>query len=578
MVASSGKHAPNWRINTPGQTPRLRAAALPRIGIGLLLAVAALFAAGGASGSGPADRVVIVANSEAPDSVAIAQHYARARGVPAANIIALRMPVSETISWRDFISAVWQPLEDKLVDNGWIDAIKMDLFDDVGRRKYAISGHRIAALVVCRGVPLRIAHDPSLYKEVRSLTDHPQFRTNQGAVDSELSLLARTNYPINASVPNPLYHKVQPTDEERSLVVEVARLDGPTAADAMGLVDRAVEAERSGLLGRAYADAAGPLETGNRWIESAAAQMSSLGFGISVGRGPATMPATARFDAPVLYFGWYAQDLNGPFQLPGFRFPPGAIAVHIHSFSAQTLRSATDGWCGPLVARGVTATVGNVFEPYLEFSHNPAMLLDALTLGDDLADAAYYALPVLSWQSIVIGDPLYRPFAVPLSAQMKNLSALPPKLAGYAVIRRMNLLDAAGKKAEAIDAGKAGMREVPSLALALALAQRLDASGLEKEALWLVKDAAGSAGASPGDWELMREAALFLAAHGGSAAAIDVFRALFAIDAVPPAPRSRWLGDARRVALDAGDTRQAALWKEEIGQAAERSAESPPLP
>ena len=42
------------------------------------------------------------------------------------------------------------------------------------------------------------------------------------------------------------------------------------------------------------------------------------------------------------------------------------------------------------------------------------------------------------------------------------------------------------------------MKEVPSLALALALAQRLDASGLAKEAAWMVKDAAESAGASPG--------------------------------------------------------------------------------
>jgi len=578
MVASRGKLAPNEAINTSEQTPRLRAEALPRIGFGLLSAVAALSAAVGASAASLSDRVVVVANSEAADSVAIAQHYARVRGVPSANIIALRMPVSETVSWREFISAVWQPLEDQLVDRGWIDAIKMDLFDDVGRRKYAISGHRIAALVVCRGVPLRIAHDPALYKEVRLLTDHPEFRTNQGAVDSELSLLARTDYPINASVPNPLYHKVRPTDDERSLVVEVSRLDGPTAADAMGLVDRAVEAERSGLLGRAYADAAGPRETGNRWIESAAAQMTALGYDASVGRGPATMPATARFDAPALYFGWYAQDVNGPFLLPGFRFPPGAIAVHIHSFSARTLRSATEGWCGPLVALGVTATVGNVFEPYLEFSHNPAMLLDALTFGDDLVDAAYYALPVLSWQSIVIGDPLYRPFAVPLSAQMRGLSALAPGLASYAVIRRMNLLDASGKKSDAINAGREGMRAAPGLALALALGQRLDASGLGREALRLVKDAAGSAGGSPGDWELMREAALFLASHGGSAEAIGVFQALFAIDAIPPALRSHWLGDAHRVALEAGDTAQAAQWKAEIGQAAERSAGSDPPP
>lgn len=527
-------------------------------------------------GSGLADRVVIVANRDAPDSMAIAEHYAQVRKVPSANIIALHMPVAETISWREFVSTVWQPLEDVLVERGWIDAIKMELFDDVGRRKYAISGHRIAALVVCRGVPLRIAHDQSLFKEAKPLTDHVEFRTNEGAVDSELSLLARTNYPINASVPNPLFHRVHPTDEERSLVVEVSRLDGPTAADAMGLVDLAVEAERTGLLGRGYGDVAGPHENGNRWLESAAEQIADLGFDVSVGRGPGTMPETARFDAPVLYFGWYAQDLNGPFGLPGFRFPPGAIAVHIHSFSAHTLRSATEGWCGPLIARGVTATVGNVYEPYLEFLHRPDLLVEALARGEDLVDAAYYALPALSWQSIVIGDPLYRPFAVPLSAQMRNLSALPPRLAGYAVIRRMNLLDAEGRKAEAIEAGKAGMKEVPNLALALALARRLDSAGMGNEAAGELEGSAALAGTTSDNWEVMREAALFLAAHRRFAEAIDLFRSLFSIDAIPSDVRSSWLVEARQVALDSGDAVQAAEWKQEISQAVEKSLSGKP--
>jgi len=198
-----------------------------------------------ARGSGLADRVIVVANSGAPDSIAIAQHYAQVRGVPGENVIALGMPVAETISWKEFVAAVWQPLEDELVKRGWIDAMAMDLFDDVGRRKYAVSGHRIAALVVCRGVPLRISNDPALFKDDRPFTDHVEFRTNAGAVDSELSLLARTDYPINASVPNPLYRNLKPTDDELSRVVKVSRLDGPTAADALGLVDLAVEAERT---------------------------------------------------------------------------------------------------------------------------------------------------------------------------------------------------------------------------------------------------------------------------------------------------------------------------------------------
>ena len=189
------------------------------------------------------------------------------------------------------------------------------------------------------------------------------------------------------------------------------------------LVDHALVAERTGLAGRAYVDIGGIHPDGDRWLESTAKQLAELGFDLDVDRDPTTLPVTARFDAPALYFGWYANDLNGPFALPSFQFPPGAIALHIHSYSARTVRSATEAWCGPLVARGVTATVGNVFEPYLQLTHDPSLLLRALARGMTFGEAATYAIPALSWQGVAIGDPLYRPFAVPLATQLSDLRA-----------------------------------------------------------------------------------------------------------------------------------------------------------
>ena len=513
-----------------------------------------------------AAHVVVLANSNDPDSVAIARHYAEVRGVPPSNILALAMPETETVTWRQFVAGVWQPLQDELVKRGWIDAMAMDLLDTVGRRKYAISGHRIAALVTCRGVPLRIENDPALYSDYRPYTDRQQFRTNAGAVDSELSLLARTDYPINAGIPNPLFGNDHPTVLAYSQVVKVSRLDGPTASEALHLVDLAVEAERTGLLGRAYVDIAGPHESGDRWLASAAADVQRLGYDMTVTRGPGTMPASARFDAPALYFGWYTQDMNGPFLLPGFRFPPGAVAVHIHSFSAHTLRSVTEGWCGPLIDRGVTATLGNVYEPYLEYLHRPDLFMASLARGDDLVDAAYYAMPLLSWQAIVIGDPLYRPFAVGPLAEVTHLASLPPDLAGYAVVRLMNLMDLEGRPAEAIGLGKMGMRAAPSLALALALARRVQAAGDEEEPVWIIKNAAESADTATGSWELLREAAAFLAGGRHYAEAIALYRRLLAIDMIPPGARAAWLAEARRVALAAGDAGQAAQWGEEVGR------------
>ena len=511
-----------------------------------------------------AARVVLLANSADPDSLRVAEHYAAARGVPVANIIALPMPVAETITWREFVATIWQPLEDELVRTKWIDAIPMALTDAVGRKKIDVNGHRVAALVVCRGVPLAISHDPALYAEALPFTANTAFRTNAGAVDSELSLLAHPNYPINAFVPNPLFQNDHVSAFDREKVIEVARLDGPTVEDALALVDRALAAEKTGLLGRAYVDLGGIHPDGDRWLEAVVKQLESLGFDTDVERTPATFAAGARMDAPVLYFGWYTGDLNGPFALPGFQFPPGAVAMHIHSYSARTLHSASAGWSGPLVARGATATVGNVFEPYLQLTHHPDLLLRALARGAMLADAAYYALPALSWQAILIGDPLYRPFAVPFDQQWKSLARLPPRLAGYAALRRMHQLDAEHRHDEATAFAQQAQREAPTLAVGVALARRLQDAGDTDSAVRALGFAPLLKSFPTDQWALAREAALLLEAAGRAALAVDVWKNLFATTTLPRELRELWLPDAKKSALAANDAAQADAWQKQL--------------
>ena len=51
-----------------------------------------------------------------------------------------------------------------------------------------------------------------------------------------------------------------------------------------------------------------------------------------------------------LYYGWYAEKIAGPFVQSDFKFARGALAVHIHSFSASTLRDRA-GELGRAAAR-----------------------------------------------------------------------------------------------------------------------------------------------------------------------------------------------------------------------------------
>src|SRR5205814_718251 len=101
-----------------------------------------------------------------------------------------------------------------------------------------------------------IEHDPTV-KEKITETLRPELRRNGAAVDSELALLPclEQHLPLTGFVGNPYYTVTNATRfHPTNGVLMVARLDGPSADIAKGIVDKALEAETNGLWGRAYFD------------------------------------------------------------------------------------------------------------------------------------------------------------------------------------------------------------------------------------------------------------------------------------------------------------------------------------
>jgi uncharacterized protein (TIGR03790 family) len=279
---------------------------------------------------------------------------------------------------------------------------------------------KIRYAVLCYGVPLKIAADPNLREPGRENV-RPELLRNEAAVDSELAWLPllKMNVPLSGPLPNWVYGATKmallhPTNG----ILLVARLDGPSVEIARGLVDKALAAERDGLWGRAYFDARGLAQTdtnyilGDEWILGAGEICRQLGFETTVDKNPATFPADFPMSQIAIYCGWYDGNVSGPFTLPKVEFMPGAFAYHLHSYSAATLRSTNQFWAGPLLAKGATCTMGCVNEPYLSATPNVAAFLARLIVsGFTFGEAAWAAQPALSWQTTVVGDPLYRPFA-----------------------------------------------------------------------------------------------------------------------------------------------------------------------
>ncbi len=519
-----------------------------------------------AAGASLAERVVVVVNQNQPDSIALGEYYAERRDIPAVNIVRLDAPTRETISWAEFIETIHNPLQGWLIREGWFDGITTTLTDGEGRHRNMIHGNRVSYLVLCRGIPLRVANDPERITEEHRATIPKQFQTTAGSVDSELAMLSTPGYPITGVLQNPLFQNANPTDNARNRVVKVARLDGPTHQAAKALIDDAIETEKTGLLGRAYIDISGPHETGNGGLRQSANLIRQAGFPVTLHENNGVFPIESRFDAPALYFGWYATDITGPFLTEGFRFARGAIAFHIHSFSASTLRSDSKAWCGPFVARGAAVTMGNVYEPYLQFTHRPQLFLQRLAAGDNVGDAAYHALPALSWQAVLIGDPLYRPFDVPLDEQIARLDRTENNpLGGYAYLRKLRELADEGRRRDALEIGRRGMNRHPNLALAIGLAELQILVRDNPGALETLNVVRQLNSISPRNALLAKEAADLLGnTLHEHRQALGVYETILKETRLPEPVRRALLSDAILLAMRTGQSSQAGKWRAEL--------------
>ncbi len=420
-----------------------------RLSAFLLLVVSSLASAA------PGDSALVLYNSASEDSKAVAVHYSAVRGVPANQVLGLPLPKGETMTRTEFREQLQAPLLKALTQRGlW------KLRADAASREFnvtnlpAVTESQVRFAVLCYGVPLKITRDNAL-TEASAEKLPPELRRNEAAVDGELAALplAAGRHQLTSALPNRNYAAtntaaLHPTNG----ILLVARLDGPTVAIARALVDKALEAERDGLWGRAYFDARGLHEgayvTGDEWLRKAAGSVRRFGFETVLEDTAPTFSAGFPLSQVGLYAGWYDGNVSGPFTRPQVEFLPGAVAYHLHSFSAYTLRSADKYWCGPLLAKGATATLGCVEEPFLAGTPDLGVFFHRLTAaGWTFGEAAYAAQGSLSWQTTVIGDPLYQPFGRHPAELHADLLKRRSPLVAWSHLRVVNLNLAQGSTA-----------------------------------------------------------------------------------------------------------------------------------
>ena len=356
------------------------------------------------------EATLVLYNQNVADSRKLAAYYSKVRNIPFSNLVGFKCPTSEIISRPDYEKLIMTPLKDLFQKNHWWESSKAK-----GSKKISSNG-RIKFVAIMYGMPLKILSDPVTRKSGNSVTIRGHGNNDASSVDSEIACLGIELKKLNGAISNPYFRSSKAGGSPKSLLV--SRIDGPDFENAKRLIDDAIAVEETGLWGNAVLDIANLAQekgqayiTGDRWLENCGDFYQRAGIPVIYDRFSSLIPGGFPLgDDVILYFGWYAANAQGPFANTKFKFKRGAIAAHIHSYSASTLRTTLKHWSGPLVARGACAVLGNVYEPLLQMTTYLDIFNARLLAGFTFAESAWIATPVLSWMQVMIGDPLYQPF------------------------------------------------------------------------------------------------------------------------------------------------------------------------
>ena len=356
------------------------------------------------------EATLVLYNQNVADSRKLAAYYSKVRNIPFSNLVGFKCTTREIISRSDYEKLIMTPLKDLFQKNHWWESSKAEGSDKIS------SNGRIKFVAIMYGMPLKILSDPVRRKSGNSGTIRGHGNNDASSVDSEIACLGIELKKLNGAISNPYFRSSKAGGSPKSLLV--SRIDGPDFENAKRLIDDAIAVEETGLWGHAVLDIANLAQekgqayiTGDRWLENCGDFYQRAGIPVIYDRFSSLIPGGFPLgDDVILYFGWYAANAQGPFANTKFKFKRGAIAAHIHSYSASTLRTTLKHWSGPLVARGACAVLGNVYEPLLQMTTYLDIFNARLLAGFTFVESAWIATPVLSWMQVMIGDPLYQPF------------------------------------------------------------------------------------------------------------------------------------------------------------------------
>lgn len=331
-------------------------------------------------GLSAADLGVIVAEGD-PLSEAVAAYYQSARGVPAANIVQVKLNTgSDTLSAADF-AAVKAEIDAKLPAG-------------------------VQATLVTWAAPSRVVGNSC----AMSLTSALAFGYDAKYCGSGCATTASSPYYDSESTAPWSEHRIRP-----AMMLGARTLDA-----AKALIDRGVRADASQPGGDGYLLRTSDSARSVRYTDYTglpALWAGSLSLSYSDNSAGAAADSLSSGSNTLFYFTGLAQVAN----VASNSFRPGAVADHLTSYGG--LLPGANGQM-PITAwldAGATASYGTVEEPcnYTQKFSRASVLIDHYWRGESLIEAYWKAV---EWpgQGLFVGEPLARPFPDSASFVISN--------------------------------------------------------------------------------------------------------------------------------------------------------------
>jgi len=314
-----------------------------------------------------ANELALLVNTTDPQSVAVADHYQSARGIPAANRIELQLPVSDVASQADFATAK------AVVDAAVTPSIQ--------------------GLVITWTLPYRA--------DCMSITTAFAVGFDTTYCSTPCSATAPVSYYDSESLQPFSDHGIRP-----AMMIAAATTD-----DAIALIDRGVSSDQTFPMGDGYLVRTSDPDRSVRWgafmqTVSDWDYQGGLTLNYVDNSGGGGLDYIENATNVLFYFTGLASVLS----IETNTYRPGAVADHLTSYGGQVPTGGQMSVVAWLEA-GVTASYGTVVEPcnYEQKFPDTTVMLPHYFRGETVLEA-YWKSVAWPGEGLFVGEPLARPW------------------------------------------------------------------------------------------------------------------------------------------------------------------------